>query len=173
MTLTDTVGFIQKLPTTLVEAFKSTLDEINGADLILHIVDSSDPNADRQIDTVNMVLEQIGAEEIGRVEVFNKKDLLLPEQYEALTIRYPMPFLLQPLREMVSMILFLGIGLVASSQEEILELLIPYNRGDLVSFAHQRCTIMNEEYTDTGTLLMVRAGAQAVAKLKGFSCVAE
>ena len=55
MTLTDTVGFIQKLPTTLVEAFKSTLDEINGADLILHVVDSSDLNADRQIDTVNMV----------------------------------------------------------------------------------------------------------------------
>lgn len=49
------------------------MDEINGADLILHVVDSSDPNADRQIDTVNMVLEQIGAEEIGRVEVFNKK----------------------------------------------------------------------------------------------------
>ena len=73
VTLTDTVGFIQKLPTTLVEAFKSTLDEINGADLILHVVDSSDPNADRQIDTVNMVLEQIGAEEIGRVRSLIKK----------------------------------------------------------------------------------------------------
>lgn len=173
VTLTDTVGFIQKLPTTLVEAFKSTLDEINGADLILHVVDSSDPNADRQIDTVNMVLEQIGAEEIGRVEVFNKKDLLLPEQYEALSIRYPNAVFTSTVTRDGINDLVSRIGLVASSQEEILELLIPYNRGDLVSFAHQRCTIMNEEYTDTGTLLMVRAGAQAVAKLKGFSCVAE
>ena len=89
ITLTDTVGFIQKLPTTLVEAFKSTLDEINGADLVLHVVDASDANHERQIDTVNMVLEQIGAEKIGRVEVFNKRDLINEGQHEALAARYP------------------------------------------------------------------------------------
>ena len=62
LTLTDTVGFIQKLPTTLVEAFKSTLDEISGADLILHVVDASDSNFKEQIDTVNEVLAQIDAD---------------------------------------------------------------------------------------------------------------
>ena len=173
VTLTDTVGFIQKLPTTLVEAFKSTLDEINGADLILHVVDSSDANADRQIDTVNMVLEQIGAEEIGRVEVFNKKDLLLPEQYEALTIRYPNAIFTSTVTRDGIADLVSRIGLVASSQEETLELLIPFDRGDLVSFAHQRCTILNEEYTEKGTVLMVRAGTQAAAKLKEFSYAVE
>ena len=169
MTLTDTVGFIQKLPTTLVEAFKSTLDEINGADLILHVVDASDPNAERQIDTVNMVLEQIGAEEIGRVEVFNKKDLLTVEQLEAFTVRYPdAVFTSTVTREGIDELIS-RISLIASSQEEVIEALIPYNRGDLVSYAHQRCSILNEEYLDTGTRLMVRAGHQAAAKLKPFA----
>ena len=60
------------------------------------------------------------------------------------------------------------ISLIASSQEEVLEVLIPYSRGDLVSLAHQRCSILNEEYIDTGTKLMVRAGHQAAAKLRPF-----
>ena len=168
VTLTDTVGFIQKLPTTLVEAFKSTLDEINGADLILHVVDSSDPNSARQIDTVNMVLEQIGAEEIARIEVFNKKDLLTSEQLEALSIRYPNAIFTSTVtREGISELIS-RIALVASSQEEVLDLLIPFDRGDLVSLAHQRCAILNEEYLATGTRLTVRAGSQAAAKLKPF-----
>lgn len=169
VTLTDTVGFIQKLPTTLVEAFKSTLDEINGADLVLHVVDSSDPNLARQIDTVNIVLEQIGAEEIGRIEVFNKKDLLTAEQLEALRIRYPNAIFTSTVTREGINELISRIALVASSQEEVLNLLIPYNRGDLVSLAHQRCAILNEEYLDTGTRLTLRAGSQAAAKLKPFA----
>ncbi len=173
VTLTDTVGFIQKLPTTLVEAFKSTLDEINGASLVLHVVDASDPNAAKQIDTVNMVLEQIGAEEIGRIEVFNKKDLLSAEQLEALQARYPHAVFTstvsrEGLHELIS-----RIGIVASAQDEVLELLIPFSRGDLVSMAHQRCTIINEDYNESGTHLVVRAGHQAAAMLKPFSCKAK
>ncbi len=173
VTLTDTVGFIQKLPTTLVEAFKSTLDEINGASLVLHVVDASDPNAAKQIDTVNMVLEQIGAEEIGRIEVFNKKDLLSAEQLEALQARYPHAVFTstvsrEGLHELIS-----RIGIVASAQDEVLELLIPFSRGDLVSMAHQRCTIINEDYNESGTHLVVRAGHQAAAMLKPFSCEAK
>ena len=78
VTVTDTVGFIQKLPTTLVEAFRSTLDEITGADLILHVIDASSPEFEGQIDAVCEVLDQIGAESIAAIEVFNKCDLLLP-----------------------------------------------------------------------------------------------
>ncbi len=173
VTLTDTVGFIQKLPTTLVEAFKSTLDEINGASLVLHVVDASDPNAAKQIDTVDMVLEQIGAEEIGRIEVFNKKDLLSAEQLEALQARYPHAVFTstvsrEGLHELIS-----RIGIVASAQDEVLELLIPFSRGDLVSMAHQRCTIINEDYDESGTHLVVRAGHQAAAMLKPFACKAK
>ena len=88
ITLTDTVGFIQKLPTTLVEAFKSTLDEITGSDLILHVVDASSDEFEEQIVAVEEVLEQINAQTLPRLLVFNKCDLLTIEQQEALANRY-------------------------------------------------------------------------------------
>lgn len=168
ITLTDTVGFIQKLPTTLVEAFKSTLDEINGADLVLHVVDASDPNHERQIDTVNMVLEQIGAEQIGRVEVFNKRDLINEGQHEALSARYPHAVFTSTVDRSGIDELIGRIGLVASAQDELMDVVIPFDRGDLVSLAHQRCTILNEDYTDAGTRLVVRAGGQSAAMLRPF-----
>lgn len=168
VTLTDTVGFIQKLPTTLVEAFKSTLDEINGADLVLHVVDSSDANHEHQIDTVNMVLEQIGAEKIGRIEVFNKMDLLSEGELEALKVRHEQAVLTSTLDGSGIDELIQRIALTASAQDELLKVLIPYDRGDLVSLAHTRCAVLNEEYTDRGTYLVVRASAQAAAQLKPF-----
>lgn len=168
VTLTDTVGFIQKLPTTLVEAFKSTLDEINGADLILHVVDASDPNSDKQIDTVNMVLEQIGAEEIGRIEVFNKRDLINEGQFEALSIRYPHAVFTSTVERSGLDELIQRIALVASAQDQLLELLVPYERGDIVSLAHQRCTILNEDYQENGTHLVVRAGNDIASRFAEF-----
>lgn len=168
VTLTDTVGFIQKLPTTLVEAFKSTLDEINGADLVLHVVDASDANHERQIDTVNMVLEQIGAEKIGRIEVFNKMDLLSEGELEALKVRHEQAVLTSTLDGSGIDELIQRIALTASAQDELLKVLIPYDRGDLASLAHTRCAVLNEEYTDRGTYLVVRASAQAAAQLKPF-----
>lgn len=168
VTLTDTVGFIQKLPTTLVEAFKSTLDEINGANLILHVVDASDANLERHIDTVNMVLEQIGAERLGRIEVFNKCDLIEPGLREALSIRYPHAIFTSTRDGSGIDELIARIAMVASAQDTLMEVLVPYQRGDLVSLAHQRCTILNEEYTDEGTKLTLRAGAEAAARFKPF-----
>lgn len=169
VTLTDTVGFIQKLPTTLVEAFKSTLDEINGADLILHVVDASDPRHMRQIDTVNMVLEQIGAQDIGRVEVFNKRDLLTEGQYDALRNRFPHAvFTSTKTKEGLSEVMH-RIGTISSAQDVLMELIVPFNRGDMVSYVHQRCTILSETYEENGTHLIVRASDQAQARLREFA----
>ena len=85
--VTDTVGFVSKLPHELVEAFKSTLEEINEADLILHVIDCSNENYDQQIKVTNEVLESIGVKNIPIVYVFNKIDKLenyfyIPPQYE-------------------------------------------------------------------------------------------
>lgn len=168
ITLTDTVGFIQKLPTTLVEAFKSTLDEINGAHLILHVVDASDANSARQIDTVNQVLEQIGAETIGRIEVFNKKDLLGHEQLEALQTRYPHAVFTSTVDGSGLDELIQRIALVSSAQDALMEVLIPYDKGDLVSLAHQRCTILNEDYTPEGTHLVLRVNAQMAPRFEAY-----
>ena len=156
ITLTDTVGFIQKLPTTLVEAFKSTLDEINGSDLILHVVDATDENFTKQIDTVNEILEQIGAQSISKVEVFNKIDKLDEEKVQALQKRFPLAVFTSTVSKEGIDTLTQRIGAVATAQEEQIEVLIPFKRGDLVSFAHQNCHIINEQYTENGTRLTLR-----------------
>ena len=164
VTLTDTVGFIQKLPTTLVEAFKSTLDEINGSDLILQVVDSTDENFIKQIDTFYEFLEQIGADTISRVEVFNKIDALQKDELEALRKRFPYAVFTSTITKEGISTLIQRIGSVASVQEEQIEVLVPFNRGDLVSFAHQNCHILHEEYTEKGTRISLRVAPVFKAK---------
>ena len=132
------------------------------------MVDASDDQHAQQIDTVNMVLEQIGAHEIGRIEVMNKLDLLTQGQYEALSTRFPHAvFTSTKTREGLDELIH-RIGVVSSAQDELLDLLVPFNRGDIVSFIHQRCTILSETYEEKGTHLIVRAGKQAAAKVADF-----
>lgn len=152
ITLTDTVGFIQKLPTTLVEAFKSTLDEITGSNLILHVVDASSDEFEEQIVAVEEVLEQINAQTLPRVLVFNKCDLLTIEQQEALANRYDALLVSAETGEGIDQLVD-RIAHVASAQDTHLDVVVPYQRGDLVSKAHERCRILTEEHIETGTHL--------------------
>lgn len=159
VTLTDTVGFIQKLPTKLIESFKSTLDEIRGANLILHVIDAAQPEFADQMKTVDAVLAQIDAGDIARVEVFNKIDLLDAETLESLRLRKPEALFvsahtgegLEELKEYISQ--------QAANTGDIMDVLIPYNRGDLVSMAHERCHIIEEGNTAEGTTMRVQVSA--------------
>ena len=169
ITVSDTVGFIQKLPTTLVEAFKSTLDEITGADLILHVIDASSEEREAQQAAVEDVLGQIGAQGIDRIEVYNKVDLLDEAERQALASRYPDA-------QIVSAETGQGIdGLVgriaraASSRDERLEVVIPYRRGDLVSVAHERCHILSEEHGEDGTRIVMLAAPAYAGTFKQFA----
>ena len=168
ITVTDTVGFIQKLPTTLVEAFKSTLDEITGSDLILHVVDASSEEFEQQISAVEDVLEQIGAQSLSRFLVFNKCDLLTKQQQEALQNRYDAMLVSAAdgfgIDELVS-----RIAQIASAQDTHLDVLIPYQRGDLVSKAHERCRILTEEHTEQGTHITMLAAPAFVNDFQLFS----
>lgn len=155
--LTDTVGFIQKLPTTLVEAFKSTLDEISGADLILHVVDASSPEYEDQIEAVELVLAQIHAEELPRILVFNKIDLLNEEALRALKNRHPHAICVSAVTGQDMDTLITRIAQVAAAQDQRMEVLIPYNRGDIVSLAHERCRVLEESYEEEGTKLTLLA----------------
>ena len=168
LTLTDTVGFIQKLPTTLVEAFKSTLDEISGADLILHVVDASDPNFKEQIDTVNEVLAQIDADEISRIEVFNKIDLLDEEQLSAYRMRFPHALFTSTLTGEGIDELIKRIGLAAEAHQVLMEVLIPFTKGELVSLAHKRCSILAEEHTEEGTRMSLRVSPELSAQFSSY-----
>lgn len=158
VTVTDTIGFIRKLPTTLVESFKSTLDEINGADLILHVIDASTDELSYQVETVEDVLSQIGAERIERLTVFNKIDLIESESLRRrLSETHPDALL-------VSTVTGEGIGLLleriaraAASRDECLDVIIPFNRGELVALAHERCNIVSEKHDIDGTHMMLYA----------------
>ncbi|WP_294440111.1 GTPase HflX [uncultured Slackia sp.] len=156
VTLTDTVGFIQKLPTTLVEAFNSTLDEIRGADLILHVVDASSPERDRQMAAVDETLEQIGAHEIPRIIVFNKCDLIDDIEKQVLAARYPESVLVSAQTGEGTDALIKAIERAATASESTMEVLIPYSRGDLASLAHGKCTVVAESYEEQGTVMTLR-----------------
>jgi len=153
ITLTDTVGFIQKLPTTLVEAFKSTLDEITGSDLILHVIDASSEEFEDQVKAVEEVLDQIGAQNISRIEVFNKCDLLSEDDIAALRSRFNHCVCVSAETGYGIEQLIDRISQAAASSDKLVEVLIPYNKGDLVSLAHQRCHIVGESYEEQGTLI--------------------
>lgn len=169
ITITDTVGFIQKLPTTLVEAFKSTLDEITGADLILHVIDASSEGFERQMETVRDTLKQIGAQDIPCQEVFNKCDLLDDDKLQILVSRYPEAVFISAQTGFGIDELVETVSKRAASSETLLEILIPYERGDLVSLAHKRCRILEETHEEAGTRIVMSANPGYVNVFSEFS----
>ena len=169
ITVSDTVGFIQKLPTTLVEAFKSTLDEITGADLILHVIDASSEEREAQQAAVEDVLGQIGAQGIDRIEVYNKVDLLDEAERQALASRYPDAQIVSAETGQGIDRLIERIAQAASSRDERLEVVIPYGRGDLVSVAHERCHILSEEHGEDGTRIVMLAAPAYAGTFKQFA----
>lgn len=151
ITITDTVGFIRKLPTTLVEAFKSTLDEITGSDLILHVVDASSPEFEAQIEAVNEVLDQIEAQKLPIVLVFNKCDVLDRETREGLQSRFASAQFVSAATGEGIDALVSRIAAAASASDQHIRVLIPYSQGSLVSLAHERCRILSETHEANGT----------------------
>ena len=143
--LTDTVGFVSKLPHHLVNSFKSTLQEITESDLILHIIDCANPNFKLQIDVTNKVLEELGCKDIPILYVYNKCDLLdeqfFPEEENSIMISAKTGFNLKLLASTIkSMIL---------NEVTTLDLYIPYNRADLINKLKENENIIKVEYLDT------------------------
>lgn len=168
VTVTDTVGFIQKLPTTLVEAFKSTLDEITGADLVLHVIDASSPEFEGQIEAVCEVLDQIGAQSIPTIAAFNKCDLLDAETLAGLKRRYPSARFVSARSGEGIEGLVGAIAQAASAADTKLDVLIPYQRGDLVSLAHERCHIISESHGEAGTRLQLLVAPAFVSTFSSY-----
>ncbi len=166
--LTDTIGFIRKLPTTLVESFKSTLDEINGADLVLHVIDGSSDEIAYHRETVEEVLQQIGAEAIERILVFNKIDMLEPGMRDRLARTYPDAVLVSALTGEGIGELVERIAQAAAARDTLIDALIPYDRGDLVALAHRQGRIISEEHGGDGTHLRFYAPAEHAHRFAGF-----
>lgn len=168
VTLTDTVGFIQKLPHGLVEAFKSTLDEVSGSHFLLHVVDGSSQQVAAQMQAVREVLEEIGAASIPTLVVFNKIDLLDPEDLMVLRSRFPDAMFVSAATGTGIDDLVVRIGREAARGDAVMTVLVPYTRGELVKLAHEQGSISTERHVEEGTLLSVRVPASLASKFAEF-----
>jgi GTP-binding protein HflX len=153
--LTDTVGFVQRLPTTLVAAFRATLEEVAEADLLVHVVDTSSPTMCHQIESVEQVLEEIGAGGRPTVLALNKIDVLpydVTFPMEGLAATLPMTRVSALRGDGIDDLLHC-IGENLRLQFVSLDVLIPYDRGELVALFHKYGTIEHESYEEKGTHL--------------------
>lgn len=153
--LTDTVGFIQKLPTHLVAAFRATLEEVTDADVLLEVVDASHENAIEQSETVNEILEELGANDKPRLTALNKIDLL-DDVRELDTTLYPNAVPVSALKGIGLENLREKIAQVLADSMQTVRVHIPYNRTELVELFHRRGRVTHEEHTSEGTLLTGR-----------------
>ncbi|MDO8848406.1 MAG: GTPase HflX [Coriobacteriia bacterium] len=168
VTLTDTVGFINKLPHGLVEAFKSTLDEVREADLLLHVVDASHPNALAQIEAVRVVLEELGTSAKPQLVAYNKADMLTPSEQEHLASLPGAVVIAAATGEGLDALLQ-RMSVLAAQGGQHLRVLVPYDRGDLVRLAHDAAHILSEEHTAEGTLLALVAPAEIASHFDAFA----
>lgn len=173
ITVTDTVGFIQKLPTTLVESFKSTLAEVSAADLVLLVADASDPHLELEMAAVREILEEIGASETRRVEVLNKSDLVSPDDLRALVASHPDAQVISAREGTGLRGLLYRIAREASEDSVSLTVLVPYEKGLLMKMVHERCQVMRESYVQGGLLATVRADRRMAATLGPYVTIDE
>jgi len=167
--LADTVGFVRRLPHGLIESFQSTLAEANEADLLIHLVDATDDQPTGQIDAVREVLEEIGANEIPQLLVFNKSDALSDVQLSRVENLYPDAVLISALNNEGLEELVSALAEAVSRQMVTLTLTVPYDRGDIVAAAHRLGDVIEEKHDDHGTVLDVRVPAPMTDRFVEFS----
>lgn len=167
-TLTDTVGFVRNLPHQLVEAFRSTLEEVERADLLLHVVDGSHSDPAGQLATVRQVVAEVGAREVPELVVFNKADLV--DEAGRMVLRG-----LEPTAVFVSARTGEGVAALTQTIAALLPLprhevtaLVPFDRGDLVSMLHERGRIVATVYEESGTRIHALVGDGERAALEPY-----
>ncbi len=171
--MTDTVGFVRKLPHGLVEAFTSTLEQSAEADLLLHVVDAAHPDAEAQIAAVQEVLEEIGADDVPQQLVFNKTDRIDPVALEALVRRVEGGLDVDVVRVSAQTgdgvdALIERIGERLPVDRYQVEAHIPYARQDLVAMAHRRGQVLDEEHDETGTRLVAELDEDVVLEMRDY-----
>lgn len=167
-TFTDTVGFVRNLPHQLVEAFRSTLEEATFADVLMHVVDAAHPDPHGQLAAVREVLAEADTDDIAELIVFNKSDLADPDVLTGLLARYPEAVAvsaatgdgIDELRERLA-------GLLPTPEHEV-TVLLPYDRGDLVSRIHDEGTVLVEKHLPEGTAVQAKVDADLLAALEEF-----
>ena len=164
--VSDTVGFIKKLPHELVASFRSTLDEARDAELLLHVVDAADPAFPAQIEVTRAVLEDIGAQDVPRLLLLNKIDRVDAPRVERLRAEYPEALLLSARQPEDVARLHERIRAFFERDMVEEELTIPYARQRLVAEIHESCRVLSEAHDERGTRLRLRARPEVLARLR-------
>jgi GTP-binding protein HflX len=164
--VSDTVGFIKKLPHDLVASFRSTLDEALEASLLLYVVDASDPTHQAQLEVTRAVLREIGAEAVPSRLVLNKCDRLDGAAVAALAAANPDAILLSAKNPDDVMRLRQAIIDFFEESMEDAEFVVPYDKQRLVGELHEEARVLSETYDETGARLKVRALPATLARLK-------
>jgi GTP-binding protein HflX len=168
ITLSDTVGFVRHLPHQLVEAFRSTLEEVADADLVLHVVDASQPDPESQIAAVREVLADIEAHKVPEIIVFNKADAADPVILERARRREPRHIVVSARTgqgfDQLLQILTDELPL----PEHDVDLLVPYDRGDIVALLHRKAFVTDIAHEDTGTRVRARVRPDLMSTVEPF-----
>jgi GTPase len=164
--LSDTVGFVRKLPHQLVEAFKSTLDVVVDADLLVHVVDASAPDTSGNMDAVREVLSEIGAGGVPELLVFNKADL--SPDADRLAARYPGAIAISATTGDGIETLLNALGARLRSLTQVTELLIPFDRGDMLAAVHREGQVLVEQPEENGIRVRARLEAGSIGRLQEY-----
>ena len=168
-TLTDTVGFVKHLPHDLIDAFKSTLEEVSGADVIVHVVDGSHADPLGQIKAVRGVIADVGGAKIPEIIALNKADIADPQVIAQVLIQEPDAYLIS---------VHSGVGiekLIRAIESSLprprieIRTVLPYERGDLVSQIHEHGEILSQEYLPEGTSLHALVDGSLAHALEKYS----
>lgn len=164
--LSDTVGFIKKLPHDLVASFKSTLDEANNAELLLFVVDASDPSFRSQLKVTQSVLAEVGATEAPRLLVLNKKDRVPSDEMELLKKEFPDS--VQISTRDAADLKMLREKIVSFFEQDMVDedILVPYTAKGVIGEIRSQARVLEETYSEAGTLFKIRAPKELLSKLK-------
>jgi len=167
-TLSDTVGFVRNLPHQLVEAFRSTLEEVRRSDVIVHVVDASHPDPGAQLATVRDVIADVGARDIPEIVVFNKADLADEDQRMLIRGLEPTGIFVSARTGEGIDELMARIAQLLPSPEIELALLVPYDRGEIISRLHVHGRVLSTDYREDGTFVTAMVHPARVAELEQF-----
>jgi GTP-binding protein HflX len=168
-TISDTVGFVSKLPHDLVEAFRSTLEEVTLSDMIVHVADASSSAVDEQIEAVRRVLDEIGASNMPEVLALNKIDLLPGSQRARLALRYPGSVPVSAITGEGVEGLLQAIGATVPTPPVEVRALIPWDRGDLVAMLYREAEVLSADAEPDGTRVHARAGLRELAAIRPYT----
>ncbi len=166
--VSDTVGFVRNLPHQLVKAFQATLEEVGDADVLLHVVDASDTDPDRQIESVHEVLREIGANDIDELLVFNKTDIADKVAVDRLLALYPGSVAVSAITgEGFDELLEAALDALRAGTIEV-NLLVPYANGDVVARLHDAAEVLSMDHGQDGTTLTALIPAADIGLYKEY-----